>query len=129
MRARVLAAAFAAALLSGAAARTAASGSLLQSHLLVTYYGNPHAPAMGVLGELTGDARAAALRRQAEAYAALTTKRILGAYHLVAAVAQPHAGADGLWRRRESSQIIQQTLDDARRHGFHLVLDLQPGRA
>lgn len=103
--------------------------SLLRSHLLVTYYGNPHSARMGILGRLTGTARARALQDQADAYAPLTRKRVLPAYHLVAVVAQKDAGSDGTYRRRESTSVIARLLDEARTNGFHLVLDVQPGRA
>lgn len=109
-------------------ARTTADG-FLQSNLLVTWYGNPHSRGMGILGELSGAARAAGLRQQVEAYEKLTPKRITGAYHLVAAVAQPLPQKDGTFRRRESAEVIQSLLDEARAHGFQLVLDIQPGRA
>lgn len=108
---------------------TTINGSLLHDHLLVTWYGNPHSSRMGVLGQSSGELRALGLRRQAEAYTALTAKRVLPAYHLVAVVAQPHAGRDGKWRRRESAATIRSLLDEARAYGFHLVLDVQPGRA
>jgi hypothetical protein len=103
--------------------------SLLDSTLLVTWYGNPHTGAMGVLGRQTGDARAATLRRQAEPYAALTAKCVLPAYHLVAVIAQPAPGRDGKWRRRESGDIIRTLLAEARANGFALILDVQPGRS
>ena len=106
-----------------------ADASLLAAQLLVTWYGNPHSAAMGVLGRATGAARADALRDQARAYAPLTTKRVAPAYHLVAVVAQPAPGTDGKWRRRESASVIRALLDEARANGFLLVLDVQPGRA
>jgi hypothetical protein len=118
-------------LVPGGVPTTGADGprSLLHDHVLVTFYGNPHTGRMGVLGLSTGETRAHALRRQAAAYAPLTTKRILPAYHLVAVIAQPHPGADNKWRRRESSDVVRGLLDEARQHGFHLVVDVQPGRA
>ena len=111
------------------AERQPLDASLLHTHLLVTFYGNPHSPAMGVLGQRSGDLRAAALRPQAQAYAPLTNKRVLPAYHLVAVVAQPRPGADGKWRRRESHDVIAALLAEARAQAFHLVLDVQPGHA
>ena len=102
--------------LIAAAALSAAPGrgqdrSLLRDHLLVTWYGNPRSARMGVLGEETGAARAAALRAQAAAYAPLTRKRVVMAYHLVAVVALCEAGADGLWRRRESHEVVRALLE------------------
>lgn len=107
----------------------AAGDSLLANHLLVTWYGNPHSSRMGVLGQKTGAARAEALRQQAAAYQGLTKKKVLMAYHLVAVVAQPAPGSDGMYRRRESTAVIRALLDEARVNGFRLVLDIQPGRS
>jgi hypothetical protein len=103
--------------------------SLLRDHLLITWYGNPRSTGMGILGEQMGDARAAALRHQAEAYRPLTSKRLLLAYHLVAVVAQCTPGPDGLWRRRETRDVIGTLLEEARANGFRLMLDIQPGRS
>lgn len=132
-RSAVSAAAAAAAfmLLLGSPAASARGGtdSFLDAHLLITWYGNPHSRHMGVLGERTGAARAEALQRQADAFAGVTRKRVLPAYHLVAVVAQPTAGADAKYRRRESAEVIQALLDEARGYGYHLVLDIQPGHA
>jgi hypothetical protein len=111
------------------ASRPGTAGSFLEGHLLVTWYGNPHVPAMGILGSGTGAARADRLRRQAGAYQPLTSKPVAAAYHLVAVVAQPTAGADGTWRRRESTAVMGALLEEARREGFLLVLDVQPGRS
>ena len=107
----------------------AGSDSLLETTLLVTWYGNPHSGNMGVLGRQTGAARADALRRQAAAYASLTDKCVLPAYHLVAVVAQRTPGRDKMWRRRESADVIQALLEEARANGFALILDVQPGRS
>lgn len=103
--------------------------SLLADHLLVTWYGNPRSPRMGVLGMATGAARAEGLRRQAAAYAPLTRKQIVMAYHLVTVVAQCEGGADGKYRRRETADLIQALLQEAREHRFKLVLDVQVGRS
>jgi hypothetical protein len=115
--------------LTGMVPRPSADAPLLRDHLLVTWYGNPRSARMGVLGEQSGDTRAAALRTQADAYAALTSKRVLMAYHLVAVIAQCTPGADGLWRRRETPEMIRALIDEARAHGFRVVLDIQPGRS
>jgi hypothetical protein len=103
--------------------------SILDDHLLITWYGNPHSTKMGILGERAGMERAQGLRKQAAAYVPLTSKTVLMAYHLVAVVAQCTAGADGKWRRRESPGVIRALLDEARENGFKLILDIQPGRS
>jgi hypothetical protein len=106
-----------------------AADSFLESHLLVTWYGNPHSAAMGVLGQGSGAERADRLRSQAAAYEPLTSKSVVAAYHVVAVVAQRKAGADGKWSRRESPVVIRALLEEARGEGFMLVLDVQPGRS
>jgi hypothetical protein len=114
---------------TGSPTPTGPSNDFLDTHLLVTWYGNPRSQKMGVLGEQTGGDRAAALRRQAAAYASVTAKRVIPAYHLVAVVALSTPGADGKCRRQETPDVIESLLREAREHGFKLVLDVQPGRS
>jgi hypothetical protein len=102
---------------------------VLSEHLLITWYGNPRVGRMGVLGRHQGADLAARLKKQAEAYAPLTEKKILPAYHLVATIAQPMAGKDNKWRRRETKELIRSLLDQARANQFKLILDIQPGRS
>ena len=102
---------------------------VLSEYLLVTWYGNPRSSRMGVLGRHRGDELAAGLRKQAAAYAPLTKKKVLAAYHLVAVIAQPHAGKDGMSRRRETDETIRAMLEQARTHDFKLILDVQPGHS
>ena len=103
--------------------------SFLDSHLLVTWYGNPWVGRMGILGRLEGRALADGLRKQAAAYAAVTKKKVIPAYELVAIVAQPLPGRDGGYRRRESRAVIDRMLAAARAAGFKLILDVQTGRS
>ena len=116
----------------GSGSTSAAPGDdrrFLDDHLLVTWYGNPRSRGMGVLGELSEPARSEALKRQAGAYAALTSLTVVPAYHLVAVVAQPSGGPDHAYRRRESADVIDRLLSEARAHKFALMLDVQRGRA
>jgi hypothetical protein len=102
---------------------------LLDTQILLTWYGNPRSTRMGALGEQSGAARVARFQAQADAYRAATDTPVVMAYHLVAVVAQCTAGADGLWRRRETRDIIQALLEDARANGFKLIVDIQVGRS
>jgi hypothetical protein len=103
--------------------------SVLDTNLLVTWYGNPWSGRMGILGRLEGRALADGLKRQAEGYAAVTHKKVIPAYELVAVVAQALPGRDGRYRRRESRQVIDRMLQAARAAGFKLILDVQTGRS
>jgi hypothetical protein len=107
----------------------APSPSVLSNNLLVTWYGNPNDSRMGVLGQFSGDDLAQRLSKQASAYSDLTNKNVMAAYELIAVVAQGSAGADGMWRRREDGDMIDSMLQQARSHGFKLVLDVQPGQS
>ena len=102
---------------------------VLSEHLLITWYGNPRTGRMGVLGRHQGADLAARLKKQAEAYAPFTQKKVLPAYHLVATIAQPAAGKDSKWRRRETKALIRSLLEQARANHFKLILDIQPGRS
>jgi hypothetical protein len=102
-------------------------GAVLTDQVLVTWYGNPNSSRMGILGEKKGAALAEGLKAQAAAYQKVTTKRVVPAYHVVAVVAQPTAGRDGKYRRRESPAILRRLLDEARANNFKLIVDIQTG--
>ena len=56
-----------------------AVASVLSDHLLVTWYGNPRTPRMGILGRYRGAGLAAGLRKQAKMYESLTSKKVVAA--------------------------------------------------
>lgn len=103
--------------------------ALLDDHILLTWYGNPRSTRMGALGEQSGDARVARFEAQAKSYRAASATPVLMAYHLVAVVAQCTAGADAMWRRRETKDVIDALLLEARTHGYKVILDIQVGRS
>jgi hypothetical protein len=101
----------------------------LDNHLLVTWYGNPWSERMGILGRLEDKALADGLKKQAAAYAAVTHKQVIPAYELVTIIGQPQPGRDGRYRRRESYDVIDRMLREARAAGFKLILDVQTGHS
>ena len=103
--------------------------SVLEWNLLVTWYGNPRSNRMGILGEYRGEALAEGLREQARAYQGLTPKRVMPAYELIATVATNTPGRDGMWRRRETADVIERMLQEARANKFKLILDVQVGHS
>lgn len=104
-------------------------GGVLANNLLVTWYGNPHTGAMGVLGQFSGADLAARLQSQADAFAPYTDKNVLPAYELIAIVAQEGPGEDGTYCRREYPEVIDEMLAEARAYGFPLILDVQVGHS
>jgi hypothetical protein len=105
-------------------------GSVLPSRRVVTYYGNPLATAMGILGEVPPQQMLARLRQQVEAYAkAAPDKLIQPALELVAIVAQAGPGADGMYRLKMDTELIEEVAGWAESNGCLLILDVQVGRS
>ena len=102
------------------------AGALLPQNRIVAYYGNPHSKKMGVLGEYPESQMLGMLDKTVALWKAADPKTpIIPAIHLVTVVAQGAAGADGMWRRREDSSMIERTYQWAKsRHGI-LILDIQ----
>jgi hypothetical protein len=97
---------------------------------IISYYGNPNTPAMGILG--TGDLQTIAsdLEARAAGYDALNGDLgVIPAIHLVYAVAQYHTTSNGLYLQYVSDADVQRYLDLTRRNGMLLFLDLQIGRS
>jgi hypothetical protein len=95
---------------------------------VVAFYGAPQSHELGELGIGSPDSAAARLRRQAAPYRK-KTRPILPAFELIATVANAHAGADGMFRTRQSDAVVRRYLRAARRAKALLVLDIQPGHA
>lgn len=103
------------------------SRSLLANNRLVTYYGLPGYPGMGVLGQMGPQDLLDSLKRRVEQVQALSDKPVLPAFELLTVQAQKEAQKDGLYRRRLSTALIHQYVDFAARNSFHILLDIQPG--
>ncbi len=100
---------------------------LLPDYRLIAYYGAAGGGGLGVLGEGTPDQAAAALTKQANAYAPFG-RRIQPVMELITTVAQASPGPDGTYSTASDPATVQRYLDAARRHKMLLILDFQPGR-
>ncbi len=108
----------------------AASGALLPGKRIVAYYGNPHSKKMGVLGEYPEQQMLSMLDKTVAAWrAADPSTPVVPAIHLVTVVAQGAAGADGMWRRRENPQTIEQAYNWAKSKNGLLFVDIQAGHS
>ena len=97
---------------------------------IVTYYGSPRTPSMGILGQHAPDDSADLLAARASRFeAASGGDPVLAAIHLVYAVAQPQAKSDGLYLQYVDDRTVHQYVELARRRGFVLILDLQIGHS
>lgn len=104
-------------------------GPLLPGYRIVTYYGHPHDPAMGIAGEYAIDDLAAILRAEAANYAAADPSRpVIPAFEIIATVAQRVPGADGTYILDTDRDTLTTYIDFAAEQGMLVVLDLQIGR-
>jgi hypothetical protein len=104
-------------------------GAVLPARRIVSFYGNPLSPTMGILGELTPEQLFPRLRTQAAAYAAADSSRpVTPALELVAVVAQSEPGPDGLYRLRMEPELIEKVAGWAEQNDCLLILDVQVGR-
>ncbi len=94
---------------------------------IVTIYGSPSTPNLGVLGEQPPDE---AVTRAAEVAAPYASKGVtlVPGFDLIAAVASSVAGADGNYSTEMTVDALRPWVEAATRAGYYLVLDLQPGR-
>jgi hypothetical protein len=101
-------------------------GALLPNKRIIAYYGNPHSKKMGVIGEYPEQQMLGMLDKTvAQWKAADPSTPIVPAIHLVTVVAQGAPGPDGMWRRRETPEMIERTYNWAKGRNGVLFLDIQ----
>ncbi len=102
----------------------------LAEHRIISYYGNPLAEILGVLGSGTPQEVVAKLKAQADAYRAVSTDRtVVPAIHLIYAVAQSYPGPDGSHLLRMDDAMIREWVRIAKDNGLLLFLDIQMGKS
>jgi hypothetical protein len=110
----------------GAAPR--ATASVLEGAQVLSLYGYPGVPVMGVLGAMSPEAAAdEALRRAAE-YDALNGPRgVVAALQPIVSVAHRDPGAFGTYAAGMPRELLDRYVEVARRRGLLLFLDFQVG--
>lgn len=103
-------------------------GDIFPDARVVSFWGSPQL-TRSILGRLSARAATKRLIEQAAAYERRDERPVVPAFNLVAAIATADAGRDGMYRSRQSSNVIDAYLRAARRVGARLILDVQPGRA
>lgn len=105
-------------------------GSILPTHRIVAFYGNPRSKRMGVLGALPVDSMLTRLDQEVTRWtAADSATPVQPALHLIAVVAQGTPGRDGKFRQRMDSALIERVYGWAQQHHALLFLDVQLGRS
>jgi hypothetical protein len=115
--------------LAAPVAEAPAEGALLPTYRIVTFYGHPHDPGMGVVGEYEIEQLTEELREEAANYAAADPSRpVIPALELIATVAQRVPGSDGTYILDTDTETLTAYIDFATEQGMLVVLDLQVGR-
>ncbi|MFL5502113.1 MAG: hypothetical protein ACJ79Q_12830 [Gemmatimonadaceae bacterium] len=102
--------------------------SILPSHRIVAFYGNPLSKKMGILGELPPDQMLARFDKEIAAWQkADPSHPVQPALHLIAVVAQGFPGRDGKYRLRMTDSLINTVYSWAQKKNAILFLDVQVG--
>ena len=102
--------------------------SVFEDAQVVSFYGHPNVPVMGVLGHGSPAEVADEIAVWAARYDALNGPRaVVPAYHLITGVAQANPTADGTWLYRLPHAGITPYVEAARERGMLLFLDVQIG--
>lgn len=108
----------------------AGPGSLFQSCQVVSFYGYPGEPRMGVLGSGEPEQVVPKLLEQAAAYDAVNgPRRVAPALHLIYAVAQASPTDDGSYLARMPDETLRRYLTVAEQHDLLVFLDIQLGHS
>ena len=105
------------------------SAVTLPAYRIITFYGHPHDPNMGILGEHSPEELLPLLEQQVNEYAAIDPSRpAVGALELIATVAQPKPGPDGTYILDTDLTTLTKYIDFAEQHNLLVFLDVQVGR-
>lgn len=103
-------------------------GSVLPGSRVLSYYGHPSTPNMGILGEYSKEDLLARLREQAAAYeAADPDTPVVLAFEIIGTVAQPLPGDDGTYLLYTGDEWIGEYVDFVTANDMLLIIDLQIG--
>lgn len=114
------------------AKRPPAGPSIFEAAQVVSIYGYPGIPTMGLLGAYSPSEAVTQVAARAQQYQDINRaggidRDVVPALHLIAAVAQRSPTADGTYLGRLGPEIIEQYVDATREAGQLLFLDLQVG--
>jgi predicted small lipoprotein YifL len=103
-------------------------GSILPSHRIVAFFGNPLSKRMGILGEIETDEMLRRLDSTAWEWARLDPERkVFPALHQIATVAQGYPGPGRKSPLQMPDSIIEKVASWAEQKGWLLFLDVQLG--
>ena len=110
--------------------RPAGHRDYLAENQILSYYGNPYATGMGILGELEPEELVSRLLAHAAEYDALNGEMgVRPALHIVWATAQASEGREGTYLLYVDKGTMREYIDLACRKGLLVFIDLQIGRS
>ncbi len=105
-------------------------GSILPAKRIVAFYGNPLSKRMGILGEFETDDMLSRLDREVAEWNRLDPQHpVQPALHLIAVVANPTPGRDGMYRTRMDSTLLEKVYGWAKRKNAIMFVDIQVGHS
>ena len=105
-------------------------GSIMPAKRIIAFYGNPLSTRMGILGEFPPDEMLRKLDQEvAEWNKADPSHPVQPALHLIASVANPTPGRDGMYRTRMDSVLIEKVYGWAKQKNAIMFIDLQIGHS
>ena len=105
-------------------------GSILPAKRIIAFYGNPLSKRMGILGEFETEDMLARLDREVAEWNRLDPQHpVQPALHLIAVVANPTPGRDGMYRSRMDSALVEKVYGWAKRKNAIMFVDVQVGHS
>lgn len=105
-------------------------GSILPAKRIIAFYGNPLSTRMGILGEFPPDEMLRKLDQEVAEWNKLDPSHpVQPALHLIASVANPIPGKDGMYRTRMDSVLIEKVYGWAKQRNAIMFIDLQIGHS
>jgi hypothetical protein len=105
-------------------------GAILPRYRILSYYGHPNDPNMGIVGEYGKEELLGLLREEQAAYEAADSSRpVMPAIELIASVAQNWPTDEGQYLLHTGPQIIDDYARFCEENGLLLILDLQVGHS
>lgn len=101
----------------------------LSRFTLLTYYGTPNGPSLGVLGAQPRYFTNNELRNLRAEYQPLADDRfVIPTYHIITSVADNFPGPNEDYNHWLDWGVIQDWIAEAERLGYAVIIDIQPGR-
>lgn len=103
-------------------------GAIVPDSRIVSYYGFPGEPNMGILGEYLMADLLLLLQEQGAVYEAVDpSKPVQLAFEIIGSIAQPWATDDGDWLHYIGEDLLQQYVDFTAENNLLLIIDVQFG--